>query len=46
MACIGPASAQVTSFATRTGAVTPQAGEHSAVTATLTNKTISGTANA
>jgi hypothetical protein len=44
-ACIGPAASQVTSFATRTGAVTPQSGDYSSVTETLTNKTISATAN-
>ncbi|GEM_PF-5602684 len=42
VACIGPAASQVTSFATRTGAVTPQSGDYSAVTETLTNKTING----
>ncbi len=37
---ISAGSTGVTSFNTRTGAVTPQAGDYSAITETLTNKTL------
>lgn len=41
----GSGSSGVTSFNSRTGAVSPQAGDYSAITETLTNKSISGASN-
>lgn len=41
----GGGSSGVTSFNSRTGAVSPAAGDYSAITETLTNKSISGATN-